>query len=132
MQLAKKKILASKVLGVGKDRIIFKTENLNEIKEAITRQDIKDLHKAGAILVREVSGRKTIVKRKHRRRTGKVKLKVNQSKREYVMLTRKLRKFSKHMLKTGKINKEQYRELRKKIKGKKFKSKRNLQENLTN
>ena len=41
MNLSKKKKLAAKTLGVGKGRLQFKQENLNEIKEAITRQDIK-------------------------------------------------------------------------------------------
>ena len=35
MQLAKKKELAAKVLKVGKNRVVFQKENLNEIKEAI-------------------------------------------------------------------------------------------------
>ena len=69
MQLAKKKELASKVLKTGKNRIIFTEENLSEIKEAISRQDILDLHKAGAIKIKEVKGRKKITRRKHRRGT---------------------------------------------------------------
>ena len=45
MQLSNKKELAAKVLEVGKGRIIFVESALAEIKEAITRQDILDLHK---------------------------------------------------------------------------------------
>jgi len=97
MQLAKKKILAANVLGVGKGRVIFLEEHLQEIKEAITRRDILDLHKSGAIKVREIKGRKKVVRRKNRRRTGKVKKKVNETKQEYVTITRKLRKFLKHL-----------------------------------
>ena len=130
MQLAKKKELSAKVLKVGKKRIIFQKENLSEIKEAITRQDIVDLHKMGAIKIKEISGRKKIVKRKHRRRTGKIKKKVNKRKQEYVIITRKLRTFAKHLFRISKINKEQHQEIRKKIKARKFKSKRNLKENL--
>ena len=40
LNLNKKKELASKVLKVGKNRILFNTEGLSEIKEAITKQDI--------------------------------------------------------------------------------------------
>lgn len=130
MQLAKKKFLASKVLGVGKNRVIFDVGHLSEIKEAITRQDIVDLHKSGAIRIREIEGRKTIVRRKHRRSTGKIKGKVNNTKQEYVILIRKLRKFLKHLLKTSKITNQQYKEHRKMVKAKKFKSKRNLKEAL--
>ena len=130
MNLRAKKDLASKVLKVGKGRIYFVEENLNEIKEAITRQDILDLHKAGAIQIKEVSGRKKIVKRKHRRRTGRIKKKLNTSKKEYMTITRKLRKYLKYLIKTDSIDKDTYRETRKEIRARKFKSKRNLKEHL--
>ena len=130
MNLANKKVLASKVLKVGKGRIYFNPENLSEIKEAITRQDIKDLHQAGAIQIKEVAGRKKIVKRKNRRRTGKIKKKVNNRKQEYVIITRKLRTFLKYLLKTGSVDKETYKETRKQIRARKFKSKRHLKESM--
>ncbi len=130
MQLAKKKALAAKVLGVGKGRIIFVETHLQEIKEAITRQDILDLHKSGAIEIREVKGRKKIVRRKHRRRTGKIKMKVNNRKQEYVIITRKLRKFVRGLVRVGKIDKEKNREVRRMIRARKFKSKRHLKESL--
>ncbi len=126
MQLRNKKELASKVLGVGKGRIVFMPESLAEIKEAITRQDISDLHKSGAIQIKEISGRKTIEKRKHRRGVGKIKKRVPNSKQKYVVLTRKLRKVSHGLVKTNKIDKEQYREIRKMIKASRFKSRRHL------
>jgi len=130
MQLAKKKELAAKVLKVGKGRIVFVGSRLGEIKEAISRMDIMDLHKSGAILIREVKGRKKIVKRKHRRRTGKIKQNVNNRKAEYVIITRKLRAFVRGLFRTGKINAEQKQEIRKQIRARKFKSKRQLKENL--
>ncbi len=58
MNLEKKKKLAARTLNVGKERIIFLKSRLEEIKEAITRQDIKDLHKDGAIIIKEEKGRK--------------------------------------------------------------------------
>ncbi len=130
MNLRNKKELAAKVLGVGKNRVVFLESSLPEIKEAITRQDIADLNKAGAIQIRDVAGRRKIVKRKNRRRTGKVKKKVNKRKQEYVIITRKLRTYLKFLLKTGKVDKEQYREVRKQIRARKFKSKRNMKEAL--
>ena len=130
MNLAKKKELAARVLGVGKGRIYFVEESLPEIKEAITRQDILDLHNAGAIQVKEVGGRKKIVKRKNRRRTGKIKKKVNNRKTEYVILTRKLRTHLRYLLKVGKIEMDDYREARKQIRAKKYKSKRHMVESL--
>ena len=130
MNLAKKKDLAARVLGVGKGRIYFAEESLGEIKEAITRQDMLELHKAGAIQIKEVSGRKKIVKRKHRRRTGKIKKKVNNTKQEYVIMTRKSRAHLKHLKKHGKIEIEDYRDARNLIRAKKYKSKRHMIESL--
>jgi len=130
MNLAKKKELAAKVLKVGKNRIIFVEAHLPEIKEAITRLDIADLHKSGAIQIREVSGRKKIVGRKHRRRTGKIKKNVNTRKAEYVIITRKLRAFVRGLVRTGAIDKEQNQNIRKEIRARAFKSKRHLKESL--
>lgn len=115
---------------VGKNRVIFIKERLPEIKEAITKLDILDLYKSGAIQIREVKGRKKIVKRKNRRRMGKVKNKVKNRKAEYVIITRKLRKFVRGLVRTGAIDKERNREIRKQIRARKFKSKRHLKENL--
>lgn len=130
MQLAKKKALATKVLKVGKNRIIFAEESLSEIKEAITRQDILDLHKSGGIQIREVKGRKKSVKRKHRRGIGKVKKRVSTRKQDYVKLTRKLRAFLRGVLRMGKVDKEKYKTARKMIRAKKFRSKRHLNDSL--
>ena len=130
MNLTKRKMLAAKVLKVGKNRIVFVEEHLGEIKEAITRMDILDLHKSGAIRVKEIKGRKKIVKRKNRRRVGKVKKKVNTRKAEYVIITRKLRAFVRGLVRTGTLDKKKNREIRKQIRARKFKSKRHLKESL--
>jgi large subunit ribosomal protein L19e len=130
MNLGMKKVLAAKVLGVGKDRIIFVPQSLGEIKEAITRQDISDLHKSGAILIREERGRLKTVKRKHRRGIGKVKKKAINKKRVYMTLTRKLRASAMGLLRMKKINKDQYRNIRKMVRASRFKSRRHLMESL--
>jgi len=130
MQLAKKKELAAKVLKVGKNRIVFSAEREDEIKEAITRQDILDLHNLGAIKIKDVAGRKKNVKRKHRRKTGSVRKKVKKRKQDYVKLTRKLRKAARELLFQKKIDKEKYRRIRMMIKGRKFRSNRHLNESL--
>jgi len=132
MQLAKKKELAAKVLKVGKGRIAFDTERLPEIKEAISRMDIMDLHKSGVIKIREVKGRKKITKRKNRRRVGKIKQNVNRRKAEYVIITRKLRAYVRGLFRTGKIDADDKREIRKQIRARKFRSKRQLKEHLEN
>ncbi len=128
MNLKNKKQLASKVLGAGKDRVYFNPVSLKQVSEAITRQDILDLKESGAIYVKEMKGRKKIVKRKHKRGVGKVKKRVNKTKKNYVMLTRKLRACAKVMKRRGQIDSGKHREIRKGIKASKFKSKRHLME----
>jgi len=130
MKIGKKRQLAAKVLGVGKNRIWFSEANLSEIKEAITKQDIKDLYSQGIIKIKPVKGRKKIKRRKTKRMLGKIKIKVKRRKQEYIMVTRKLRGYIKELKRQGKINKQEYRELRKKIRARLFKSKVQLKEYL--
>jgi len=132
MNLRNKKELASKVLKVGKNRVIFDSEKLSEIKEAITKQDIRDLNESGIITIKPVKGRKKIVRRKTRRGPGKIKKKVNTRKQDYVKITRKLRNYLKVLKIQNKITPLLHRELRKKIRMRVFKSKANLKEYLTN
>ena len=76
MQLNKKKELAARTLKVGKGRIVFNKERLSDIKEAITKQDIRELLRDKAIIITAIQGRRKIVKRKTRRRAGSIKKKV--------------------------------------------------------
>jgi len=120
MNLKKKKALAVRALGVGEKRIKFLEPRLEEIKEALTKQDIRDLYNDGAIIIKNISGRKTSTKKKKRRSVGNVRKKVNKRKQEYVALTRKLRK---HLAKIkSKLTKKENEDLRNKIKNKYFAS----------
>ncbi len=130
MNLSKKKALAVKTLKVGKARIVFVTSRLEDIKEAITKQDIKDLQKEGAIIVKNVKGRKKNLKKKARRSTGNIKKKVKKRKKEYVIMTRKLRKYVKELRNHGKLSLEESQDIRKKIRNKYYKSLGNLKENI--
>jgi large subunit ribosomal protein L19e len=130
MNLAKRKMLAAKVLGVGRSRIVFVAGQESRIKDAISRQDILDLHKDGTISIKEVSGRRINIKRKNRRKTGKVKKKVNKRKAEYVIITRKLRGVVRGLFRMGKIGNDKRKELRKQVRARKFRSKRHLKESL--
>jgi len=87
MNLTKKKKLAAESLKVGKNRIVFNMANLAEIKEAITRQDIRGLRDEGVITIRPIKGRKKIERRKTRRGPGKIKKKINKRKQIYVKIT---------------------------------------------
>ena len=128
MNLAKKKALAARTLNVGKERIIFVKERLTEIKEAITKQDIRDLQKDGAILIKDIKGRKKKIKIKGRKTIGNIRKKVKKRKEEYVKLTRKLRRYVAEMKKNKKLSKEEIREIRKKIRNKYYKSLAHLKE----
>jgi len=128
MNLNKKKELAARTLDVGKNRIVFVKSRLDEIKEAITKADIKQLKEEGAIIIKEVKGRKKIVKRKRKRKIGKIKKKVNKRKQDYVKLTRKLRKHIKVLKDKGKLPQGDFIDIRKKIRNKKFSSLRSLKE----
>lgn len=124
MNLGKKKNLAKRTLKVGKERIIFIKSRLEDIKEAITRQDIRDLNAEGAILIREIKGRTKIIKRK--KTLGKIKKKVSKRKQEYVKITRKLRKYVTAMRERGEIGRDEYLDMRKKIRNRIFKSQAQL------
>lgn len=126
MTLADKKELAKKTFNVGKERIVFVRERLSEIKEAITKQDLRDLLASGAIKIKDIKGRKLNVKRKNRRGSGKIKLKVNKRKQEYVIITRKLRSYVSELKKQGRLSPEEATEIRKRIRNRAFKSKANL------
>ena len=66
MNLKNKKQLASRTLGVGAGRIAFRNERVDEIKEAITKQDIRDLVEAGAIVIKEIKGKRKKIRGKRR------------------------------------------------------------------
>ena len=89
--LNKRKMLAAKLFGVGLGKITFDNNRLEEIKEAITKQDLRDLYEAGAISIKETKGKAVNVKRTTKRGPGKIKMKVHDRKGDYVRLTRKLR-----------------------------------------
>jgi len=132
MNLKKKKELTSKTLGVGKNRVSFSPEGLSEIKEAITKQDIKTLVEEGIITIKPVKGRKKVKRRTRKRGPGKIKKKINTRKQDYVKITRKLRKYLKGLRTENAIDRELYNDIRKKIKMRSFKNTSYLKDYLAN
>ena len=128
MQLNKKKDLAARTLGVGSERIIFNLGKLAEIKEAITKQDIRDLFQSKAIMIKEIKGRKKIILRKRRRRAGSIKKKIKAGKKEYIITTRKLRRHASELRKKNIINYENYLKLRKEIRARIFRDRAHFKE----
>jgi large subunit ribosomal protein L19e len=131
MKLEKKRALAARTLNVGKGRVVFNVNRLNEIKEAITKQDIRDLTTSGAIIIAEKKGRRTIVVKKSRRRSGSFKQKVVSGKRNYIIITRKLRAFLKNLKEKKLISREHYEKLRKEIRASNFKSLAHFKERIS-
>jgi len=111
MNLKQKKKTSAKILGVGTNKVVFDSGRLDEIKECITKQDIRDLIADGAIKTRENSGRRKIVTQ-GRRRAGSRKKRVRNTKRDYMNRVRKLRKYLFYLRANNKISKENYQRLR--------------------
>jgi len=132
MNIKQKKSLAMKAFKIGKDRIVFLQSRLNEIKEAITKQDIRDLKKEGAIIIKDVKGRRKNTKGKNKRSVGNIRKKVNKRKKEYVIMTRKLRRYVAEQKKQGTLSREDSLDIRKKIRNKFFKSKAHLKTYMQN
>lgn len=130
MKLNKKKELAARTLKIGKERISFVKSRLEEIKEAITKQDIRDLVNDKAIIVKDIRGKKKNLKRKVKKSIGNIRKKVNKRKADYVILTRKLRKYISEMKKQSKISSEDVKDLLNKIRNRTFRSKSHLKETL--
>ena len=130
MKLEKKKNLIARTLNIGKGRILFNINRLSEIKEAITKQDIKGLSASGAITIKDKAGRRKLEKKKTRRRKGSIKKKVKTRKKDYVILTRKLRAYLKSLKTQGKISGEAFKSLRKEIKASDFRSLSHMKEKI--
>ncbi|HLC31253.1 MAG TPA: 50S ribosomal protein L19e [Candidatus Nanoarchaeia archaeon] len=130
MNLDKKRQLASRTLLVGKGKIIFNNSRLAEIQQAITKQDIRDLFKSGAISIQPIHGRKAVKNEKKRKGKGKIRKIVRNKKQEYVQITRKLRKYIQDQRVKGKMTNELYYQLRKEIKAHSFKTLNECKERL--
>lgn len=128
MKLTHKKTLAAKTLGVGKDRIIFNIHRLEEIGEALTKQDIRDLTAQGAIIVRPSKGRHVVKVRTSRRRPGSIKKRVKNGKQKYVIITRKLRAYVRELAEHERITPAQHVTFRKEIRAHRYKSKAHFKE----
>jgi len=110
--LEKKKAFVARLLNVGKGRIKFDSSRLDEIKEALTRQDIRDLVKEKAIIILPPRGRKKIKKKKKKRGAGKIKKKVKKRKRIYIQKIRQIRKYISVLKKEGRVSSEEALRLR--------------------
>ncbi|HIG98061.1 TPA: 50S ribosomal protein L19e [Candidatus Woesearchaeota archaeon] len=142
MMLGVQKRLAAGILGCSKKRVVFSTEKLADIKEAITKADIRALIEQGVIRKVPARGisrsrisnaneqRKKDKRKGHGSRKGAAGARTNK-KSVWVAKVRLQRRFLKR-LKTGKaIKAAEFVDIYRKIKGGFFRSRRHMQLYLT-
>ncbi len=137
MMLKLQKRLAAEILKCSPDRVKFIETGLEEIREAITREDIKKLIKRGLIYKEQIKGMNRERKKKIReqkqkgRRKGpgsrKGKKTARTPKKEaWMMKIRAQRNLLRTLKKDEYIDEKAYRDLYRKAKGGSFRSKRHL------
>ena len=131
--LGSQKRLAADVLDVGKGRVWLDPDEQEEIAEAITREDIRDLVDQGIIKAKDTQGnsrgraRERDAKRSYGHKKGQGKRKGKAGAREsrkdsWVSRIRAQRKRLKELREEGTIDRTQYRELYNKASGGEFDS----------
>ena len=129
--LSTQKRLAAEILNVGKDRVYFNPFRIEDISQAITRMDIKELIKERGIM-KKIMKKQKRKKKKNRKGTGKIKMRVKKRKEKYIAKIRKLRRYLLEIKEKGIISREEYRKLRRLAKSGHFKTRRHLKEYLSN
>lgn len=137
MNLKTQKKLAAQIMGCSPSKIVFDTERLEDIKESITKVDIKALIKANAISKKNPQGpskvraRKNAEQKKKGRKTGTGRRKGKASarqdpKRSWINRIRKQREILKALVEKETITKEDYKILYRRAGGGFFRSARHL------
>jgi len=138
MSLANKKEIAAKLLKVGVGRVRFNQDSLDRIQDAVTREDMKRLIRAGDIWAAQVKGissaRKKLKKIKKSKRGRGVGSKKGKSttrqprKESWVRQVRALRTYLKLQKAKHELNSEQFRMFYRKVKGGEVRTLRRLKE----
>lgn len=131
------KRLAAQILKGSIKRVTFDPEAVSEIKEAITKADIRSLIKSRAIIIKNKKGvsksraRKIRAQKRKGRQRGQGSRKGtanarSESKREWINKIRLQRELLKTLIEKGMIAQDIYRDLYRKSKGGFFRNKRHL------
>ena len=129
MKYASQKRLAAEILKVGTLKVWLDPLRLEDVKQAITRTDIKDLIKDRAIRVKPSVKRNKVVKRK-RRGKGSIKIRVKNRKKKYVNRIRKIRVYLDKAYKKEEITREDKHKLRRLAKSGHFRTLRHLKDHI--
>ncbi len=131
------KKLASKISGKSRKKVKLDPTRLEEITEAITRQDIKGLIRDGAIKISQNKGVSRARAKKNQKqkvrgrkkgqgtRKGKANARLPR-KRRWINKIRRQREFLKKLKENNKINQKVYKEMYAKSKGGFFRSERHI------
>lgn len=127
MRLTIQKKLASRLMKASKKRIRFDTERLDDIKEAITKRDVKGLINDGVIIAVQKKGisKARVNPGRNRLKKGKATARTP-GKREWVNKIRALRQMIKVLKDKKLITQEAAKELYLKAKGGFFRTKRHM------
>ncbi len=127
MRLTIQKKLASRLMKSSKKRIKLDPERLDDVKEAITKKDVKGLIKDGVIIAKQKKGVSRVRIKKKRTALKKGKATARMPKKQAWMgRIRALRQIIKRLRDKELITKATYHDLYLKSKGGFFRSKRHL------
>ena len=128
MNIAGKRRLVAKVLGVGLDRVWIDPDHLDDVMDIDTREDVRILYRRGIIKILPVEGQVHRVRRSKRgpgSRRGK-KTSLTPRKRLWIMRVRAQRRILRRFRDSGKLSRNEYRDLYRLVKGGMFRSKAHL------
>ncbi len=137
MDLSAQRKIAASVLNCGLNRVVFDESQAARIKEAITKQDMRGLVKAGFVRaaqkkgVSRVRARVRIIQRRGGKQQGSGTRKGRAtarlpSKDKWMAKVRAQRTLLKELRASEKITQEQFKELYGKVKGDFFRSRRHI------
>ncbi len=134
MNLSTQRKMAADVLDCGRNKIWIDPERMEDVNDAITKADIRRLVQQGAIKKKKMNQqsrgrtRKRMIQKKKGRRRGHGRRKGTREndKDRWMSRIRAQRKLLKSLREDGDIDRETYRELYRKAKGGRFKSKKQL------
>jgi large subunit ribosomal protein L19e len=137
MNLKTQTRIAAKVLKCSPKKVVFDSSSLVDIKEAITRADIKNLVSSKVIVKSKEAhasrgnARIAHAQRKKGRRSGQGSRKGRfgarvRSKETWMIKVRLQRSFAQELKERGNVSKETFRDLYSKIKGGYFRNKRHI------
>jgi large subunit ribosomal protein L19e len=141
MNLTSQRRLAAQVMKIGATRVKFNVERLEDVSEALTRDDVRGLVKSGAIEERPKTGisrgrarlkKAQKLKGRHKgagKRKGRMKARTP-AKRAWISKIRAIRDELKNMRQAKEITAAEYRKLYVQAKGNLFQSRRHLKEQI--